>query len=240
MKTVCITQPTYLPWLGYFCLIKESDVFVFLDHVQYVKRSWQNRNRIKTSDGWMWLTVPTHSKKGESINEVSIDNTKAWRKKHLNSIKTHYGKAPYFKKYYSFFESLYNKDWDNLSDLNVFVIKHFTSELGLSPNYVKSSKLNLKQKRTGLALEICKKLEADRYVSSIGAKEYMRKDGAEELFKDEGIKLEFFEYKHPVYPQLYDDFVTHTSIIDCLFNCGPESPKIIFNKNLYSFTRIKE
>ena len=230
MRTIVVSQPTYLPWLGYFRIMKEADVFVFLDSVQFERRSWQCRNRIKSVKKWIWQTVPTHSKHGTFIKDVEIDNTKPWQRQHWNALRTCYGKAPYFDLYAPFFRSVYEAKWTKLASLNIYIIKYLLSQLGLSPSFLKSSDLKAKGAKTSLLLDICTMLDADRYVSTIGSKEYMQKDEAEKLFKDRGITLEFFEYKHPVYPQLFGDFVPYLSVVDCLFNCGPKSAEIIFGE----------
>ena len=231
MRTVVISQPTYLPWLGYFYIMKEADVFVFLDSVQYARQSWQCRNRIKAPRDWMWLTIPIkHDTMFRAIKDVEIDNSSSWALKHWNSIKACYGRAPYFDAYSGFFKSVYEKQWTMLSDLDIHVIKYLARQLGLSPLFLRSSELNVDGKRSHLVLSICKLLGANRYVSSIGAKEYMAQDHAEELFGNEGIVIEFVDYEHPTYPQLFGDFIPNLSFVDCLFNCGPDSPRIVFGE----------
>lgn len=235
MRTVVISQPTYLPWLGYFRIMKEADVYVFLDNVQFERRSWQCRNEIKSPKKQIWLTVPTVHEERCSIKTVKMDNTKPWRRKHWNALKTCYGKALYFDVYSPFFESVYKKRWVKLVSLNICIIKYLASQLGLSPVFLRSSKLRVEGKRTHLLLNICKMLNADRYVSSVGAKEYMEEDGAEESFKDEGIAVEFLQYNHPIYPQLFGEFISNLSFVDCLLNCGPNSPKIVFSEESATF-----
>ena len=231
MRTVVITQPTYLPWLGYFYIMKEADVFVFLDHVQFQRSSWQCRNRIKSPTGWFWLTVPTHRKGRCSIKDVEIDNTQSWQKKHWKALKLNYGKASYFDLYSPFFKSVYEKNWIKLVCLNIYIIKYLASQLGLAPIFLRSSKLRVQGKRTRMVLSICKTLNADRYVTTPTAKEYMEEDNAEKLFRDEGIAIEFIKYSHPVYPQCFGEFCSHLSFVDCLFNCGSNSPKIVFSED---------
>jgi hypothetical protein len=231
MRTAVISQPTYLPWLGYFRIMKEADVYVFLDSVQFERRSWQCRNYIKSPKGPFLLTVPTyHSPQLRSIEATKIDNTKPWRRQHWNALTTFYARAPYFDLYSSFFEAIYKRRWIKLCSLNIHIIKFLASQLGLAPLFLRSSQMNIEGKRTRLLLNICRKVKADRYVSSIGAREYMREDGAEELFANEGIKVQFLEYGHPNYPQLFGDFVSNLSSVDCLYNCGPDFSRIIFEK----------
>ena len=238
MRTIVISQPTYLPWTGYFRIMKEADVYVFLDNVQFEQRSWQSRNRIKSAEKFAWLTIPTHHDSQSKISDVEIDNSKAWKRQHLNAIKTSYGKAPYFANYSSFFKSLYEMNWTELPLLNIYLIKYFATQLGLSPIFVRASKLGLEGKRTTLLLDICKMFGADRYVSSIGAKNYMEADGAKQIFEKEGIKVEFLEVSHFSYPQLFGEFIPELSIVDLLFNCGPNSSKILFDNDTAVFSEL--
>lgn len=209
--------------------MKEADVYVFLDHVQFKRRSWQCRNRIKAPGKWIWLTVPTRHKGLCSIKDVEIDNSKPWARRHWRALKTCYGKAPYFDVYSSFFKSVYGKKWMMLADLNIHIIKYLASQLGLSSGFMRSSQLNVETKRTQMLLDICKILKADRYVSSVGAEGYMMEDVAGKLFRNEGIAAELLEYKHSIYPQMFGEFIPNLSLLDCLFNCGPDSPKIVFS-----------
>lgn len=235
MRTVVISQPAYLPWCGYFRIMKEADVYVFMDNVQFEPSSWQCRNRIKSAAKWMWLTVPTHHEGQRIISDVDIDNSKPWQRQHWNTIKTSYGKAPYFNEYSSFFKSVYERKWSKLTSLTIHIVKYLSLQLGLSPVFVQASKLGAAGKRTDLLLEICKMFDADRYVSSIGAKDYMEKDGAKEIFQKEGTKVEFVQFDPPSYHQLFGDFIPALSFVDCLFNCGPDSSKILFSEGHTTF-----
>ncbi len=238
IRTIAISQPTYLPWTGFFYLIKQADVYVFLDHVQFEKNSWQSRNRIKGPKDAIWLTVPTHHKGFEAIEDVVIDNTQLWAKKHLLAIKTCYGRAPYFNYYLPFFESLYTAKWESLINLNIHIIKYLSTQLGLSPVFVRSSELGVEGKRTEMVLNICKAMDADRYLASVGAEEYMRQDSAEKLFRNAGIKAEFMEYKPPVYQQLFGAYVSNLSVIDLLLNQGSDRSKTLLNEGTVTFWSI--
>ena len=224
--------------MGYFYLIKQADVFVFLDHVQFERNSWQSRNRVKGPMGPIWLTVPVHHKAADSIREVKIDNSQLWSKKHLLTIKTCYGKAPFTDGYLPFFESLYKSEWASLVDLNIHVINYLSLQLGLSPVFVRSSELSVDGRRSELVLNICKALKAEHYLATIGAKEYMQQDGAELLFKKEQMTLEFIEYQAPTYPQLFGEFIPNLSMVDLLFNCGSEKAQTLLNRGKASFSSI--
>ncbi len=238
MRTIVISQPTYLPWSGYFRIMKEADVYVFLDNVQFEQRSWQSRNRIKSAKDFTWLTVPTHHNSQIKISDVEIDNSKQWMRQHFTAIKTSYGKAPYFQEYCSFLKSVYEQRWTKLSILNIYLIKYFAKQLGLSPIFVRASKLGLEGKRTNLLLDICKIFGADRYVSSIGAKNYMEEDKAKSIFEKEGISVDFLQVNFPKYPQLFGEFIPELSIIDLLFNCSPTASDILLGENTAIISKL--
>jgi len=241
MKTVVISQPTYLPWPGYFRIMKEADVYVFLDTVQFERQSWQNRNRIKTQANWRWLTVPIkHQGLFQPIKDVRIDNAEPWGRTHWDTLSASYERAPYFGLYSPFFKSVFEKEWENLSELNIHIIKNLASQLNLEPEFLRSSELDIGGKRTERLISICKKLDAKRYVSSVGAIEYMKQDGGEQLFAAEGIELAFLEYKQPVYSQLFGEFVSGLSFVDLLFNCGPNSSNVVFDERNAQFVAIQE
>ncbi len=221
---VSIHQPQYLPWLGYFDKIERSDVFVFLDNVQFKKNEWQNRNKIKTSDGWQWLSVPVIHSFTQKISEVEINNTVQWGRKHLNALVTNYSKTPFYKNYIDFFEQTYTQEWIYLVGINIHVIKYCVEALGLSDKkLVLASDLESREGSSERLIDICKQLGGDVYLSGKDGAKYMDLD----IFKEEGIEVIFQDYKHPRYDQLYGDFEPFLSVIDLLFNCGPDSLSIL-------------
>ncbi|MGB2662315.1 MAG: WbqC family protein [Candidatus Omnitrophota bacterium] len=220
---VAIHQPQYLPWLGYFDKMDQSDVFVLLDDVQYKKNEWQNRNKVRNTKNWHWLTVPVLFKFKQKVNEVKINNKQNWREKHLKSIKLNYSRAPYFEKYISFFRESYLKEWEYLVDLNLHFIHYLKDALEIKAELVRSSALNVKGKKTERLIGICRHLGADTYLSGAGAKDYLD----EEQFKKSGITLKFQNYTHPEYLQTYDGFEPYMSVIDLLFCHGRDSLNII-------------
>jgi len=225
---VSIHQPQYLPWLGYFDKIRKADAFVFLDNVQFKKNEWQNRNKIKTAQKWQWLSVPVIHRFGQKIFEVKINNTVAWTKKHLNALISNYSKAPFFKDHIVFFEKAYAREWEYLADINIHLIDYLARALGMGDKkFVKASKWQLREGNTERLIDICKLLGADIYFSG--------KDGAKYLnleeFEKEGIRVIFQDYHHPTYPQLFGSFEPYLSVIDLLFNCGPESFSFLKKEN---------
>ncbi len=226
---ISVHQPQYLPWLGYFDKIAQSDCFVFLDNVQYKEREFQNRNKIRVARGWLWLTVPVVSK-GEgrqNISEVRIDNEVPWQRKHLGSLKTAYSNAPYFKEYFPFMEDVLSRKWMFLKDLNVEIINYFLKELSISTPISFESDLNITTTRTERIVDICKKLKADTYLSGSGGKEYLD----ESLFGKEGLKLLYQDYNHPQYQQCFEPFEPYMSVIDLLFNYGKEAREILLSRD---------
>ncbi len=221
---VSIHQPQYIPWLGYFDKIASSDVFVFLDNVQFKKNEWQNRNRIKTVEGWQWLTVPVIHRYTQKICEVKINNTIQWGKKHLNALVTNYSKTLFFNDYLPFLEKTYARDWKHLADISIHFIRFLAEALGLSKTkFALASDYETREDRTGRLVDLCKQLEGDIYLSGRGGAKYLNL----KEFAEEGLEVKFQDYIHPHYPQLFGDFEPFLSIIDLLCNCGPESLSIL-------------
>ncbi len=226
IKTCVILQPGYLPWLGFFEQMHRADDFVFLDDVQYDKHSWRNRNRIKGPDGPQWLTVPVLvSGQGKpAIRDVQIDPTQPrWAEKHLHAIHQYYHACLHFNWLFPELEAILNQPRTSIADLDIDLIKMLCEKLGLQRRLHRSSDLNVPPGRCERLIEICRRLDARHYYSGAAAKSYI--DPA--LFSQAGIKVEFQDYKHPEYPQRYGDFVSHLSVIDLMFNCGPESLTIL-------------
>lgn len=226
-------QPEYLPYIGFFDKVARADKFILVDHVQYLQKSFQNSNRIRTApglEGFTWLTVPvvTHDRRYQNINEVEIDNSMNWGKKHRKTIYLNYKNTPFFKDYHDFFEKLYQKEWVKLSDLTETVIYYLVKQLGIKTPICRSSDYKFSGKKTDLLIEMCQALGADTYLSGNGARAYVEA----EKFKAQGLNHLFSDFQHPVYPQKYQPFIPNMSVIDLLFNRGAaESIKIIKHKN---------
>jgi len=225
MTLICIRQPGYLPFSGFFKKIMSSDIFVFLDDVQFEKNDWDNRNKIRTSDGSMWLTVPVLHKFGQKLNEIKIVNDDEWNQKHLKAIQINYQKAPFFETYWYEIKKILDKKWDRLIDLNYEFIEYFLSKLEIKKKIVKSSDLKIDASGSEKLLKICKELKADTYLSGELGKNYLDED----IFNEDKIKITYEKYEHPKYFQVYNPFLSNMSIIDLLFNEGEKSSKIIKN-----------
>jgi hypothetical protein len=226
MVIVTIHQPNHLPYLGFFDKMINSDVFILYDNTQFKSEDFQNRNRIRTNteQGWIWLTVPISYTFGTLIKDVKIID-QHWRKTHWKSIEANYSRAPYFKEYKDRFKAIYDKDWTNLSEFNIAIIKELRDAFGIKTKLVRSSELipNLKSKSTQALVDLCKTAGATTYLSGSDGDKYLKL----ELFEKEGIKVIFQRYKHPEYTQAFSGFHPYMGAIDLLFNHGPESLKII-------------
>ena len=226
MTTVAIMQPTYLPWLGYFDMIDQADCFVFLDSVQFNRRSWQQRNRIKGPQGEIMLTVPVISKRKreQKICEVEIDKSRDVFTKHLKTISHNYRKAPYFLKYYEGLSKTLSKSHTLLCDLNIETIIWFMEQFDVQSRIVRSSSLNVFGKKADLLCQICQVVGGRTYLAAKGSQEYIEQNNP---FKENGIKLVYHNYQHPEYDQLFGPFVPYLSALDLLLNEGPASLEII-------------
>ena len=222
-----IHQPQFMPWLGYFDKIVRSDIFVFLDNVQFKKNEFQNRNKIKTAQGWMWLTVPVLYRYPEHMDEVRINNRIDWRKKHVRTLAINYQKAPYFHDLFTEVEQFYAKDSEFISEANRESVLMLLRMLGTDTKTEVASTLgHFPEEPSERLAAICESLGADTYLSGVGAREYLDL----EAFNKKGIKVVFQDFKHPVYLQLYGDFIPHLSLLDLIFNCGPDSLNILEGK----------
>jgi len=229
--TITIHQPEYLPWIGFFDRIYKSDLFVILDDVQYQKNAFINRNKIKTAQGWQWITIPIKERESlRNINEMLIDNRTDWAKKHWKALISNYNKAPFFKEYASFLRDALKKKWESISELDSFLMKEIMDILGLKAKIEKSSSLNIPGQATERLVNICKKLDADTYLSGPGFTGSGEKHHMDlEKFQEAGIKVIFQEFEHPSYPQQFEEqgFLPYMSIVDLLFNCGEKSLEFI-------------
>jgi hypothetical protein len=226
--TLSVHQPQYIPWLGYFDKIAKSGAFVFLDTVQYKGAEFQNRNKIRTQDGWMWLSVPVKSAQGrQRICDCLIDNDTDWKKQHARSLQTWYAKAEFFDAYFPFFEDLFSREWLKLSDLNAYIIRYVLQHLGIEKKLYLESEVGTTLTKTDRIIELCKKLKSDTYLSGTGGRAYLE----EEKFAAEGVRLAYQDFAHPVYCQQFckgpSDFIPYMSIVDLLFNEGERSREVL-------------
>ncbi|HCC60233.1 MAG: hypothetical protein A2402_03760 [Candidatus Staskawiczbacteria bacterium RIFOXYC1_FULL_37_43] len=227
---VTIHQPEYLPYIGFFERLAETDIFVILDDVGYQKNGFINRNKIKAEKGQKWITVPVVGRSPNlKINEVLIDNSQSWQESILDKIKFNYKKSPYFGDYYPFLENALDKKWDKICDLDIYLIENISKDLGFKFKMIKSSDLKVEGKGTERLINICKELKASQYLSGPGTE---KGHGVEKQeFEKHGIKIKIKEFSNPKYKQQFSEqgFLPYMSIIDLLFNEGPNSPKILIS-----------
>lgn len=216
---VAITQSNYIPWKGFFDSIAFVDMFILYDDMQYTRRDWRNRNRIKTPQGLKWLTIPVEvkGKYHQKINETRVSNS-LWAEDHWKTILHHYRKAPGFDIFGEQLQNLYQSvDSPFLSEINEYFLQTICNWLGIKTNLLRSSNFNLVEGKTERLVSLCKQVGATDYYSGLAAKSYMEED----LFLKSGIKVHYWNYSgYAEYPQLHGDFEHGVSIIDLLLNTG--------------------
>jgi hypothetical protein len=228
MTKVAISQPTYLPWLGYLKMIQSVDVFVFLDNVQFEKQSWQSRNRIKNNqDQPIWLSVPI---KADVLNtrlcDVEISSTKFnWKKKHLNSIQTYLGKTPYLGEVLALLDLSYQQPFRYLADLNIDIITQLCKKLKINTKLVRASSLELTGHKTDLLLTILQQFKADYYLANLGSKAYL--DIEADRFAGLNIELAYHQWKPPVYDQRGSEFIDRLAWVDPVAYLGFDAQRLL-------------
>jgi len=226
---VSIHQPHYLPWLRYFDKIARSDVFIVLDNIQYNKNGWQNRNRIKTAHGSLLLTVPVFEHFAQPLDAVRINREIPWARKHLRSIEQAYHKAPFLSEHLEFLHDVYSRPWDRLNELNSVMLDYFIAALGIRTRMVRASELEAPGTGTGRLVNLIRAVGGTHYYSGAYAMNaYLDRS----LFDRAGIEVEWQNWIAPSYSQLYGPFIPDLSIIDLLFNCGPNSLAILLGSGL--------
>jgi len=227
---VACHQPSFLPWAGFFFKALLADALILLDDVQLARGfTWVNRNRLKGDQGEVWLTVPVW-KKGrglQKINEVEVFNERNWDHKHLQSIMQNYAHAPYLSDHLFFLQELYQHKWKKLVELNRRVLSYLQGALGIKKEYMLQSELGVQARGTELLVELCKSVGADAYLSSLVSRKHLD----EALFEKNSVRIDYFSFVPPIYPQLWGDFIPNLSALDLLLNCGRESLAIIKRYN---------
>jgi len=222
MKKVAILQSNYIPWKGYFDLISNVDEFILYDEMQYTRRDWRNRNKIKTPQGLQWLTVPVKSKGNylQKIYEIEIDG-QSWSENHWKSLVQNYKNAPYFLEIKAWLGPIYNDmTFTHISNLNRYLIDAICSYLKIQTKITSSLEYSLIDGKTERLVDLCRQANGSHYVSGPSAKKYIN----QEFFTNYSIALCWFDYdNYQVYPQLWGNFIHEVTILDLLFNCGDKS-----------------
>lgn len=226
MKSVAVLQSNYIPWKGYFDIIHDVDLFVFYDDLQYTRADWRNRNRVKTANGVQWLTIPVGADLRRLIFEVEI-NDHSWQEKHWETLRHAYGKCAHFARYRPFFEDIYRgRTWRALSELNQHLITSISRDLlAIGAEFQDSRAYQGTGQKLDRLMDIVAKTGATRYVSGPSAQSYI--DPAR--FATAGIELAWKDYAgYPEYPQRFPPFDHQVTILDLLFNVGPDAPWYIW------------
>lgn len=223
-------QPYFSPFPGFFHKAHHSDIFVMLDQVQFpLGTTWLSRNRFKNDQGTFWMTVPVW-RKGlglQRIDGVKICHEGRWAKKHLETLKTAYGRAPYFRDHLDFVEGMFSSRIEKLIDLNMAIIRYLMGQLHIETKLVLLSELGIDARGDQMLIEICKRLGASHFLAQHAAKKYLNED----LFQEAGIELKYFRPPALIYPQLWGGFIPNLSTFDILFNCGPKARDILIPSN---------
>jgi hypothetical protein len=226
---VTILQPSYIPWRGYFHQILKSDLFIFYDDVQYDKHGWRNRNRIKTSNGSQWITIPVISagaiENNIPINQIKIDWSRNWNEKHWSMISQSYSKSPFFKDNIPWLEQFFNQKPIFLADFTIDLTVAISKYLEFSHvKFIRSSTLKgISGTKTDRLIHILNQVGATHYISGPSAMDYIDKN----KFEQANITLEFMNFTYPEYPQRFPPFDPQLSIVDLIFNTGTEAVKYI-------------
>jgi len=219
-------QPYFSPYPGLFYKAHLSDIFVILDSVQFPQgTTWVSRNRFKNHQGTLWMTVPVW-KKGlglQRINRVKICHEGRWAKKHVESLKSAYEKAPYFEDHLEFVERVFSSNMEKIADLNLQIIRYLLDQLHIETRLILLSQLDIEARGDRLLIELCQGLGASHFLAQKGARNYLN----EALFQEGEIELRYFSPPSPIYPQLWGSFIPNLSAFDLVFNCGPKARDIL-------------
>ncbi|GEM_PF-342076 len=234
-----IMQPTFLPWAGYFNLIQQADVFVFLDDVQFDRRSWQSRNRVFIGDKPGWLTCPTIKAPRETlIKDIQISDLDDWRSKHIKTLSLNYSKTPFVHQISPIINAAYKNDNHQLADMNIYIIKQICKLLGIKTKLIRASHLRVEGKRSEKLMNICLALGATDYLSPEGSRQYLKED---QIFDAGEVKLHFQQFHPKPYQQNHTaKFVSHLSIIDVIANIGIARTMSYIKESHLKETQIEE
>jgi hypothetical protein len=226
---VTIHQPEHLPWIGFFDKMNHADCFILLDNVDYRKRYFQNRNKILTKQGPVYLTVPiSNNKVHKKIKDIQVSEAFS-REEYLKTLQRAYARHPYFNDYFPEISKIILSNHTKLADLNIDLIHFFVKALGIKTKIYKASEMDVNGNSSELLLDICKQMNADTYLSGPLGRDYLD----ENLFLKNNISVTYHEFNHPIYPQQNSStFISNLSTVDLLFNTGGQSSSYIMSKKL--------
>jgi hypothetical protein len=228
-KIVVISQPRYLPASNYLHRMTLCDIFIYLDTVQFTERDYENRNQIKTPQGSTWITVPVqHQHHKQPLKEISIHQTSRWNKNHWGTLQRNYARAAHFADHASFLKDLYSRPWDKLVELNYAILEYLVQVLDIRCTFLKASELKpMHHNGQELLIDLVRQVGGTHYLSGALGRNYIQED----TFRASNLRLSYHEYVHPVYPQLWGNFLPYMSVIDLIFNCGNQSREILLKAN---------
>lgn len=232
-------QPNYWPYPGLIGKIMQSDKFMYVTNVQFEKKSWQKRNRVRTKEGWTYIQVPTITKGKfeQKICNVEIDNQTDWKSKNMRTISLLYGKAQYYKEYKDFLEDLYCRQWKMLSELDIYIMNYVLSELDSTTEIIYDTDLTIEGNKTTMLVDMCRKTNCDTYLSNLGSAAYVQIPE----FTDAGLNHRYIDYVGQEYCQQFPGFEPGLSVLDMLMNCGKEETKsIICNPKMYRYSALNQ
>lgn len=226
-KTVAILQSNYIPWKGYFDILRRVDEFILFDSTQFTRRDWRNRNKIKTKDGLLWLTIPVNvkGKYYQNINEMTVSDP-GWAEEHWKTLRLTYGRAPFFAEYAGQIESLYRQagELEHLSLINHLFLTDLSALLGITTPITWDTDYPTLEGKTERIVGICQAAGAAAYLSGPAARDYV----VPELFDRAGIELRWMDYTgYPEYPQSHPPFEHGVSVLDLIFNVGPQAARYL-------------
>ncbi|PHS27972.1 MAG: hypothetical protein COA84_02960 [Robiginitomaculum sp.] len=235
MTSLAVMQPVFLPWLGYFEQMALCDHFIYLDDVQYTKRDWRNRNRIRTKKDWCWLTVPVHNDGRDTrLCDVRISYHKNWARTHLLTVRQNYARAPFFEEVFPILENRLNTPPDLLADLTMGLTADFADFLDIkTPTQRALDVESVTTDPRSRIIELCHHVGADVYYTGPSAASYLDAD----TLKKEGITLVFQDYQHPGYTQVYPGFESHMSALDLLMAQGRAARNTLLSSAIPSALR---
>lgn len=232
-------QPNYWPYPGLIGKIMKSDCFVYVTKVQFEKKSWQKRNRVRTKDGWTYIQIPTitKGKMKQNICDVMINNNENWREKNHKTIELLYSKAPFYNKYKDFLKDLYEHEWEKLVDIDIYIMQYLLNELNINTKIFYDTDFDFCGKKTDMLVDMCKKLKCDTYLSNLGSSAYVDIS----CFTNNGLNHQYINYIGEKYPQQFGGFEDGLTILDMLMNCGPQKTReIISNNSNYQFSELNK
>lgn len=230
-RTLVVSQPMFLPWVGLFEQIRLADVFVHYDDVQLPQgRSFMSRVQLRSGNVVSWLTVPIdHTKSGKLINETVLVESENWRRKHLRTLQHAYVKRPYFKLMFELVEKIYSQPANHLAEFNITAIEEIARWLGLTSRFMRSSEMNVAGASTERLVDLCAATGCDIYVTGHGALNYLN----HQQFEDKGITVRYMNYRKTPYEQGYPEFTPYVSIIDAIANCGERARELLCSDAIY-------